>query len=145
MKTLQNTLKIAMIAIVLVFASCSKDDGPAEDDTIVEEPTNHELLISGKWYIQSTSSGGNYGECERQTYLQFIDEDTLIIQAYHLAGGMNCVAETIQSISYQMITDDTFIFIGEPGLQFIIEFLSETQLVLRQTDGMSSNTYYMIK
>jgi len=145
MKVLQHTLKLAMIAIVLVFTSCSKDDSVSEDNAASDEPTNHELLMTGQWYIQSTSDGGNSTDCERQAYLQFIDEDTLLIQGYYDDGELNCLADPIRNISYEMDGDDTINYVGDPTFQLIIEYISITQLVLRQTDGMNSRTIHLSK
>jgi hypothetical protein len=145
MKVLQHTLKLAMIAIVLVFTSCSKDDSVSEDNAASDEPTNHELLMTGKWYIHATSMGGATNDCERQSYFQFIDEDTLIVQYFHINGEDICVADPIDLVSYFISEDDTITLEGEPDFYFVIEMISETELLLRQTDGVSSILFTMQK
>ena len=145
MKNLQHTLKLAMIAMILVFASCSKDDSPAEDNMQMEEPTIQEQLISGKWFMQSTSSGGSNNACGKQTYLHFIDEDTLLIESFYEDAGMNCLSNGLQSLTYVMTNDTTFILQENPSIDFIIEFISETQLILKQTDGVDQEIYSLSK
>ena len=145
MKVLQHTLKLVMIAIVLVFTSCSKDDSVPEDNAALDEPTNHELLMTGKWYIQATSMGGATNDCQRQSYFQFIDEDTLIVQYYHINGEDNCVADPIEIITYFITEDDTITLVGYPDFYFVIEMISETELLLNQTDGMTSILFTMQK
>ena len=144
MKNLKSTLRLAVIAFVFVFASCSKDDSPAED-TSMDEPTTQELLMTGKWYMQSTSIGGPLNECERQTYLQFVDEDTLVIQSFSENGAMECESSGIRVQAYLMSGEDQFLLDNESDHPYDVDFVSATQLVLSQTAGAESYTIHFLK
>ena len=142
MKFLQHTLKLTII--VLVLASCSKDGSPAEENSM-DEPTTQELLMTGKWYMQSTSISGPFNECERQTYLEFVDEDTLVIQSFAENGAMECESSGIRVQAYLMSGEDQFLLDNESDHPYDVDFVSATQLVLSQTAGGESYSIHFLK
>ncbi|WP_233882043.1 lipocalin-like domain-containing protein [Tenacibaculum piscium] len=79
---MKNFLKVSLVAVVLMFASCSSDD----------DNTNP---LVGKWnYFSSSMSGSNanLSNCESKSYMVFTEE-TFTEVSYELYEG-NCESET---------------------------------------------------
>lgn len=135
-----KTLKILSLAIfTLMIASCSKSD----DTVVVEEPiqlTTQDLLQSGDWYIAS-KSGEITDDCLRQSYLRFVDEDTILNQFFETIGGV-CESNGLDIHQYNKI--DNVIHIstsGDPVTLTIIN-ITETELTVVVDEG--SGTIYTI-
>src|SRR5574344_734615 len=80
-KTLLVTLSCVAVVIVTVFsftlASCSKDEGANDEDT-----------ITGKWYPATTYDDSTLPSCERTSYYEFSDykmDSTKRIINYHFS------------------------------------------------------------
>ena len=144
MNILKHTLKLAMFAFILVFASCSKDDSPAEDNTAMDEPTNQELLISGKWYVESSTEIGVADGCTGQSYFHFLDNDSLIIETYEQVGIEDCVSDGVELFNYQLLGN--VLDVAEAENTFItIEHISETQLIIKAVEPGQTEIFNLIK
>ncbi|MBE7660713.1 lipocalin family protein [Tenacibaculum finnmarkense] len=79
---MKNFLKLSVVAIGLMFASCSSDD----------DNTNP---LVGKWYYVSASALGNnisLSDCEKKSYMTFTEESFTDV-SYDLYDN-SCESET---------------------------------------------------
>ncbi|WP_298894222.1 lipocalin family protein [uncultured Psychroserpens sp.] len=77
--------QLSILLVILSFFGCSNDD---DNNGNGNQPTNRELLTSGKWYNESVTPG-SYNDCEKMGYIQFSDNGTFTLESFDLNAG-NC-------------------------------------------------------
>lgn len=138
-----KTIKIlcSSLAVLFLLVSCSNDDNsPAE-----MSPTVQEMLSSGVWLWQS-SSMQTVTSCNMQSYFNFIDDDTLLVENFDEDEMDNCVSDGIQSVPYTLLNDDEFEIEFEGELfVYTIDFIDETRLVvsIELDSGKLTNTFML--
>jgi len=136
-----NTLKILSLAIfTLLITACSKSD----DTVVVEEtttpPTTQELLQSGVWHIIS-KSGEATTQCLTQSYIKFVDEDTMINEFYETIAG---VCESTGLAVNQYSRTNNTINLVTPGSPITLTILSITETELTLFVNEDSGAVYTI-
>lgn len=128
---------LSFMLITLLVLNCSNDDDNFQPQ-IQPEPTTQDLLISGKWYWVS-SSESTLDDCQKQSYIEFIDLDTLLIEDFRINSSDICESNGINSVTYQLIDDSIIqVTIGTDTSNLNIEFISDTRLII--TQEISSGT-----
>ena len=135
-----KTLKILSLAIfTLMITSCSKND----DTVVVEETvqlTTQELLQSGVWQIAS-KSGETTTQCLTQSFINFIDEDTMLNEFYETIGGI-CESTGLDLHQYNRI--DNIITISTSGDPVILTIVTITETKLTIVVDEGSGAIYTI-
>lgn len=128
-------LTILFVAL-LTFNCSSDDDGPAP------EPTTHQLLMSGKWFFSSVTEQ-SLDHCQKQTYYDFLDEDTLMAEGFVTGDSDECESSGVEVAKYKLIDEDKNIHISidDEVVIFSIDFISESKLILTS----SGNTVSLVK
>ncbi|RMA57173.1 hypothetical protein [Ulvibacter antarcticus] len=134
-----KNLKIFLLAFITILAtSCSKNDDTSE---AVIQPTNLELLTSGKWYLKSASNS-LFTECQQRTYMHFVDTSNLIIEEFDDSGEF-CLSSGSQNYNYTFSDPLIDISLGQFHLTYTIETISNTQLILeREVNGSIEISVY---
>ncbi len=126
-------LKILSLAIfTLMITSCSKND----DTVVVEETvqlTMQDLLQSGIWQIAS-KSGETTTQCLTQSFIKFVDEDTMINEFYETIGGV-CESTGLDLHQYSRI--DNVIQLNTSGdiVTLTIVTITETEMTIVVDEG----------
>lgn len=123
-----KTLRILSILLFMtLFIACSSDD-----DAVPVEPTTQELLI-GKWFIESSTSGGMTtpaDACEQQTFVNFVTDEDLIIQSYYDSSG-TCTTDGADAYPYSLtMGGDIVIQDGASTVIWVVLDISETHLTI---------------
>ena len=133
-----KTVKILCLYITatLLLGSCSNDDNaPAE-----APPTVQEMLSSGIWYWQS-STRQTVSDCNMQSYFNFIDDDTLLLENFAEDEMDNCNSGGIESIPYILLNDDEFqVEIEGELFVYTIDFIDDVRLIISAGDSLGNVT-----
>lgn len=132
MKTLKTVLILFLTTLTVV--SCSKDD---------DNKTDQNLLV-GKWQFDSRTLDGEpleLSECEKKG-LYIFTEDELTGYTYE---GEECEIEKIEVFNYVREGDKLIVENEEMTIEYTIEKLTKTTLVLGGNLGDSSFTATFIK
>lgn len=133
-----NTVKILCLYITatLLLSSCSNDDNPPAE----VPPTVQEMLSSGIWYWQS-STRQIVSECNKQSYFNFIDDDTLLLENFAEDEMDNCNSGGIESIPYILLNDDEFqVEIEGELFVYTIDFIDDVRLIISAGDSLGNVT-----
>ncbi|MDC6363629.1 MULTISPECIES: lipocalin family protein [Flavobacteriaceae] len=123
---------------LLLQTGCSNDDSEP-----IPEPTVHELLMSGRWYVQSVVSAGELDYCVRTTYYDFVSEQTMIAELFNLVDG-ECESVDYGALDYEVINDAEIRFTlndGETYIYWEIISISEEELVTQRLNTGAIITY----
>ncbi|RMA57174.1 lipocalin-like domain-containing protein [Ulvibacter antarcticus] len=135
-----KTLKILTLAIfTLMITSCSKSDDTVESETVIP-PTTQELLQSGVWHIAS-KSGEITTQCLTQSYIKFVDEDTMLNEFFDTSGGI-CESTGLDIHQYNKIGN--VININTPGDPVTLTIISITETELNIVVDESGGVVYTI-
>lgn len=128
MKT-QKVLFVLALCLALLNLNCNSDD----DDGSSSQPTNMELLTSGKWYFESKTPG-SYNDCEKNGYIQFMDNGTLILDVFEEDAG-TCVSLGAVTANYTLTNDvNLTLTLGTDTESAVISAISATSLTVNNTD-----------
>jgi hypothetical protein len=128
-----KSLKFLILTVfTLSIISCSKND----DTAVVEEPiplTTQELMQSGTWQIAS-KSGETTTQCLTQSYIKFVDEDTMLNEFFETIGGV-CESTGLDIHEYSRI--DNVIELSTSGSPVILTIvaITETELTIVVDEG----------
>lgn len=113
--------QLCILLLALSIFNCSSDD---DSNGNGDQPTNRELLTSGKWYNESVTPG-SYTACEKMGYVQFSDSGTLTIESFEINAG-NCESLGINSATFTL-TNNSIINISFEGDMITAEIMSISQ------------------
>jgi hypothetical protein len=126
MKTLKSFL---ILTLALVAFGCNSND-----DSDGEGPTNLELLTSGKWY-QESSTSETYDNCEKMTYVEFTTGGSVTLNSFFDNAG-TCESPGPVSGTYTLQNDvDIHIEIDGENMDAVITSISEDELVVTTDEG----------
>lgn len=120
-----------MALVAMLIFNCSSDE-----DAPTPTPTTHEVLMSGKWYIISTT-GVTMDDCMKMSYFNFSNLDTLISEAFSTGDDGKCQSDGTSVVKYMLTDNDKKLRIdlGEKdNLIMSIESISESKLILKSQD-----------
>ena len=95
---MRTVKSITLLAVIALFFGCSSDDNGSDSG-----PSNLELLFSGKWY-QESSSSSTYTACEKQTSFDFMASNALEVEVFDVSSG-SCQSLGTNNASYSLTND----------------------------------------
>jgi len=121
-----NPKSFLLYLFVSIFMGC------ANDDNSLSNPTNEDLLISGKWY-QESNSGSTLSDCEKMTSFDFNSENELEVEIFDDSSGPCQSIGTLDG-TYSL-TNDVNLSVIVPALAFsgTIQSISENRLVINSS------------
>ncbi|WP_067146126.1 lipocalin-like domain-containing protein [Pseudotamlana agarivorans] len=122
-------LKTICFACLIIFApSCSNDDNGDSS-----EKTTRELLTTGKWY-QESKSPGSFTDCEKNGYVEFMDNGDAIVDIYDdFSGTCESLGAIIAEYTLSNNIKITITF-GADVTEINIEEISDDELVLKNVN-----------
>lgn len=131
-----KSYNILLVLSIVLFASCNKDDDGGSNP----QPTNLELLTSGKWYFESNPPGVNTA-CEKKGYVQFMANGSLIINSFDDASG-TCESLGAVNATYTLTNDvNITIVFGSDSQAVVINSISENELKITNSDNGEINIF----
>ncbi|RXJ49483.1 lipocalin-like domain-containing protein [Gelidibacter gilvus] len=122
---------LTLVLVAMLTFNCSSDD-----DSPAPQPTAHELLMSGKWLITSTT-GVTLDNCMKMSYFHFTTQDTLISESFNTGDDGKCQSDGTSVVKYTLIDNDKKLRIdlgdGDDVIMSI-ESISESKLILKSQD-----------
>ncbi|HUH27846.1 lipocalin family protein [Gelidibacter sp.] len=122
---------LTLVLVAMITFNCSSDD-----DSPAPQPTAHELLMSGKWFIISTT-GVTMDDCMKMSYFHFTTQDTLTTEAFKTGEDGKCQSDGTSIVKYTLIENDKKLRmdLGDgDDLIMSIESISAAKLILKSQD-----------
>jgi len=121
MRTIKSIL---LFAVIVLFFGCGSDDN---GDT--NEPTNLELLISGKWYNESRTPG-SYTDCEKNGYIEFMTNGDAVINSFDDGSG-TCQSLGAVTASWTLTNEvDLNLTLGPESVDATIIAISSSEMTV---------------
>ncbi len=126
MKTIKM---LCLFSGLVLITACNSDD-----DATTVVPTNQELLISGKWY-QESSTESTYTDCEKNSSFNFLDTTNLSVEPFDDSSG-TCQSLGATEATYSL-TNDVNLVLTIPGttVNATIQSITASELVLLSNGG----------
>lgn len=120
---------ITLFVIIISFACSNDDDSPSQ-------PTTMELLTAEKWYSES-STYIMMTECRKHTWIQFLDNGTLIVESYYTNSNDDCVSNPLVTAAWNLVNDTqyTTTYYNETLLYNIISISEDELRISTEEDG----------
>ncbi|KJD36631.1 hypothetical protein PW52_03010 [Tamlana sedimentorum] len=112
MKTVLKIYKLLTVLLLMIsFSACSSDDSNEKEPTVSE-------LLENKWFLLETTDTSTDPEtievansCSVNSYYNFLNDGTLLVQLYNLDADENCVSSSLEVFNYILSADGTKIIV----------------------------------
>jgi len=121
------------LAIAIVMSNCSKEDDGAS------QMTNQQLLVSGKWYQESKTTG-TVSACDKKSYIEFMSNGTMSAATFEDSSG-SCTSSGINSATYTLTNNVNIkITFGTDVIDAVIKSITATKLTIDTQDNGQPST-----
>lgn len=125
-----NVLKtLSIVSLILFTFSCNSDDDSSSENT----PSTLELLITGKWYLESKTPGG-FSDCEKNSSFKFYTNNTVDVENFDDSSGP-CETQGTVNSTYSLTGSTLTIELGPDTVTATINSISETTLNVTDNVG----------
>ncbi|MBD1260094.1 lipocalin family protein [Maribacter polysiphoniae] len=126
-----GTIKtIGVLGLLMLSFACSNSD---DDNDSPETPSTANLLISGKWYLESKTPN-DFSACEKNGSLQFHDDGSVEQENYEENSG-TCEATDLNSATYTLSGSSLVITFGSDTITTTINSITDSELSITDSNG----------
>jgi hypothetical protein len=133
-KVVISFFSLLIIATTFTFSSCKKDKE--------KEPDVRDHLISGAWYLHSTSFTTT-NPCSRKSYFRFSADGTIISQSFDMSEEV--CTDYGQSTGTYTLTDNKYLTVNGSSMSWAVEIISisqETMVFEASSEGETQRLFF---